>query len=136
MSATDGQKHILAINDSEEVLALFRDLLEEEGYRVSTQLHMTKDLNEIAKLNPDAIILDYMWEREDSGWSLLQMLKMNPPTSSLPIILCTGAVKRIEELKPHLDEVNVRVVYKPFNIDELIEALCLALNGEQPSKPS
>jgi DNA-binding response OmpR family regulator len=62
--ATDGRPpaahHITAINNDAAVLSLFRDLLEEEGYAVTTQAYLEKDLVAIARLAPDLIILDYM----------------------------------------------------------------------------
>ncbi|MDP9357202.1 MAG: hypothetical protein M3R02_18335, partial [Chloroflexota bacterium] len=53
--------HILAINNDLAVLTLFRDLLQDEGYRVSTQTYVDRDLAPIKQLCPDLIILDYMW---------------------------------------------------------------------------
>ncbi len=129
MSNSSGKKHILAINESEDVLQLFTDLLEDEGFRVTTQKYVIKDLEAICKMRPDLIILDYMWELEDDGWSLLQMLKMNPSTAAIPIVLCTGAVHRVEELGPHLQQMGVRVVLKPFNITELLDEITTALGS-------
>ncbi len=122
-------KHILALNESPEVLQLFSDLLEEEGYRVTTQPYASKDFSEIIKLAPDLIVLDYMWETDDSGWALLQMLKMDPHTQAIPIVLCTGAVRQVEGLKAHLDQMGIRVVIKPFNIDDLLREVADALSS-------
>ena len=35
MSTVARQRHILVVNDTVEILDLFREILEEEGYRVS-----------------------------------------------------------------------------------------------------
>lgn len=122
-------KHILAINQSQEVLDLFKTLLEEdEGFRVSTQSYVAKDLKAVEKMAPDLIILDYMWDYEDAGWSFLQMVKMNPATQVIPIIVCTGAVTQVEALSGHLMKMDVRVVIKPFNLDDLLDAISSALN--------
>jgi CheY-like chemotaxis protein len=121
--------HILAINNDLSVLALFSDLLEEEGYRVSTLAYAEKDLAEIKALAPDLIVLDYMWAGEDAGWSLLQLLRMDPGTAAIPIVLCTGAVREVEALGAHLAEMGVRVVLKPFNIDRLLDAITAALTA-------
>ena len=123
MSDAPTPKHILAINNSPDVLALFTDLLEGEGYRVSTQVYADRDLPKIAATNPDLIILDYMWASEDDGWSLLQMLRMNPPTSKLPIILCTGAVSHVKDTEGHLETMGIEVIFKPFDIDQLLAAI-------------
>src|SRR5215212_10977613 len=93
----DGHRsRILAINNDPAVLALFRDLLEEAGYQVSTQTYIDRGLAQIKALKPDLIILDYMWATEDASWSLLQMLRMDPATAAVPIVLCTGAVREVK----------------------------------------
>ena len=120
----------MAINDDQAVLDLFRALLEDEGYRVTTQFYLVPDLGQIAALQPDLIILDYMWAHDDHGWSLLQMLRMDPGTAAIPIVLCTGAVREVEALAPHLAEMGVRVVLKPFDIDHLLAVIAEALAPE------
>jgi len=80
---SSSRQHNLAINNEAAVLAVFRELLEDEGYRVSTQRYAEKDLAEIVTLAPNLTILDYMWASDDVGWSLLQMLRMDPRTSAL-----------------------------------------------------
>lgn len=129
---TADQKHILVINNSPDVMALMRDLLEEEGYRVTTQRLQENHLDVIVELGPDLIILDYMWEYMDSGWSLLQTLRMKPETAQTPIVVCTAAVKRAEELEPHFLTMGVSLVLKPFDIETLIEHVA----GHLQDKPS
>ena len=134
MSHVQNQHHILCINNSEDVLALFRELLGDEGYRVTTQSYVDKNLDAISELNPDLIILDYMWDHEDSGWALLQMAKMSPKTRGIPIVLCTGAVKQVSEMEAHLLDMKIRVVLKPFDIDLLLEVVAaeLAITSDSP----
>lgn len=124
--------HILAINNDAMVLELFRDLLESEGYRVSTQAYSEKNLAEVVALGPDLIILDYMWKDEDGGWSFLQMLRMSPQTARIPIVLCTGAAYEIEALKGHLQDMGVQVILKPFNIEHLLTAITSQLGTAPP----
>jgi CheY-like chemotaxis protein len=121
------QARILAINNDQAVLALFRDLLEDEGYRVTTQTYVDRDLAGIKAQRPDLIVLDYMWATEDASWSLLQMLRMDPGTAGIPIVLCTAAVREVEALQGHLENMGVRVVLKPFNIDQLVTVIADAL---------
>jgi CheY-like chemotaxis protein len=123
MSDPNPKHHIFVVNNSQDVLALFSTLLTGEGFRVTTQPYVDKDLDKIVELAPDLIVLDYMWAEEDEGWSLLQMLKMDPRTISIPAIVCTGAIREVEQLRPHLQEMNVDVIYKPFDIDVLLTAI-------------
>jgi CheY-like chemotaxis protein len=105
--------HILAINNDQAVLNLFHDLLTEEGYRVNTQAYVDKDLAEVARLAPDLIILDYMWADEDGGWSMLQMLQMDPKTAKIPIILCTGAVREVTALSASTNYLTPSLTCSP-----------------------
>jgi CheY-like chemotaxis protein len=126
------QPHILAINNDPAVLSLFRDLLQEAGYQVSTQNYIDRELDQIKALKPDLIVLDYMWATEDASWSLLQMLRMDPSTVAIPIVLCTGAVHEVKALEEHLVSMGVTVVLKPFNIDQLVDAIRERLTPEHP----
>jgi two-component system, OmpR family, phosphate regulon response regulator PhoB len=128
----DGHRpRILAINNDPAVLALFRDLLEEAGYQASTQTYVDRDVFQIKALKPDLIILDYMWANEDASWSLLQMLRMDPATTAVPIVLCTGAVHEVKALEEHLVTMGVTVVLKPFNIDQLVDAIRERLGADR-----
>ena len=124
----NGSKHktIMVINDDPAILGLFEDLLQEEGYDVVQDQFgkSTQELHQsIRDIHPDLIILDYIIGREGMGWQLLQVLKMDRGTRSIPVIICTGATRQIEELRSHLLEMNVQVVLKPFDIDHLIEVI-------------
>jgi CheY-like chemotaxis protein len=121
--------HVLAINNDQTMLALFRDLLEEEGYRVTTHAYLDHDLDDIRVLQPDLIVLDYMWASDDNAWSLLNLLRLSPDTAAIPIVLCTGAVQEVQALSAHLEDMDIRVVFKPFNIDQLVAVLAEALAG-------
>ena len=129
------QRHILCVNNSEEVLTVFRLLLEEEGYRVTTQSYLLKDMAEVREIKPDLIILDYMWAEDDGGWSMLQMLKMDRVTGPIPIILCTGAKKEVGELGDRLTQMDVSVILKPFDIYELLETIEKRLKTTADGQP-
>jgi len=114
------------MNDTPEILDLFRDLLEEEGYRVSTNRFSVVAQETFAALTanrPDLVILDFMIGGENLGWQFLQMMKMDPATADLPVLICTDAVDRVRELQAHLDELGIGVVLKPFEIPHLLRAI-------------
>jgi DNA-binding response OmpR family regulator len=50
--------HILVVNDTPEILELFRELLEGDGYRVSLYSYAFRDLEEVKRVEPDLMILD------------------------------------------------------------------------------
>lgn len=129
MGTTTPQPHILCINHVPEILDLLRLLLESEGYRVSTQTTVERNLDALVETKPDLITIDYMWAESDNEWAYLTMLRMDPRTRHIPIILCTGAVGHAVEMESHLASIDVRVVFKPFDIDTLLESVKLELGG-------
>ncbi len=132
------QRHVLVVNDTPEILDLFREILEEEGYRVTLYSYATRDLDDIKRDLPDLIILDFIIGGEDQGWQLLQKLKMDQTTATLPVIVCTGAVRMVRELEGHLKAKNVGVVLKPFDIDDLtleVNTACARLAKDASIEP-
>jgi CheY-like chemotaxis protein len=121
--------HILVSNHAPEILALLRELLAEEGYRVTARPRSSLTLDTIVGLNPDLIVIDYMWPQSDNEWTLLNLLRIDRRTRSIPVILCTSAVRHVREMEEHLRSLGIRVVYKPFNIDELVGEVADALTG-------
>jgi CheY-like chemotaxis protein len=131
MRADHQSPHILCIDHSPEILSLLRDLLEEEGFRVTTEDAADKDLDRIAELAPDLITLDYVWSNLDDDWCFLQRLRLDRRMRAIPIVLCTGAVREVQALRDHLRDMDVEVVYKPFDIEQFLEAVSRPL-GRSP----
>src|SRR5689334_10574433 len=68
---------ILVVNDTQEILELFRIFLEEEeGYEVVLAGFPMQHIKEVEQINPDLIILDLVFSDEKTGLQMLQMLKM------------------------------------------------------------
>jgi DNA-binding response OmpR family regulator len=132
----DASKHILVINDTQEILDLFRDILEEEGYRVSLYSYAFQDISEVRHIRPDLVILDFIIGGEAHGWQMLQKMKMTRDTMNIPVIVCTAALSLARELDGHLRAKNVSVVLKPFDIDDLIEAVSSTLREGGPLSPA
>lgn len=124
-------KHVLAINDDSAILQLFEDILSEEGYRVSLDSfsRQNEDIHtHIRDLKPDVILMDFVIGQENKGWQLLQLTQMDRTIKHIPVVICTGAVRQVEELSSHLEALNIGVVIKPFDIDNLLLAIERALS--------
>ena len=129
--------HIMVINDNQEILTLFEEILTEEGYSVSLYSFAMHDLVEVERIKPDLIILDHIMGGEAVGWQMLQKLKMRRSTANIPVVVCTAAVKAVQEMEGYLKAKGVGLVLKPFDIEDLLEAVSLALkNREQASTQS
>jgi DNA-binding response OmpR family regulator len=120
---------ILVVNDTQTILELFQFILEGEGYEMvasSTPIHHP---GEIERVNPDLIIIDILFNQDKEGWQMIQMLKMQRSTASIPLIVCTAAVEAVRETEGHLFAKGIFVVYKPFDIDDLLATVKQALNS-------
>ena len=122
---------ILVINDTQEILDLFRILLEGEGYEVVLSGFPFQQMSEIEQINPDLIILDFIFGDQKSGWQMLQMLKMKRSTASTPVVVCTAALHVVREQEGYLVSQGVHVVYKPFDIDHILTTIKLALESRK-----
>jgi DNA-binding response OmpR family regulator len=117
---TEVAPHVVVINDEEDMLSLFRDLLEAEGYRVSTLTYPTADLSDLLVLAPSLIVLDMMFGGEDRGWHYLQRLRLDRTAAQVPIVVCTAAVRLVRDVRDYLEQMGVGVVLKPFDIDPFL----------------
>jgi CheY-like chemotaxis protein len=114
------QKHVVVVNDTEEILDLFVDIIGGLGHKVTKLTYAPSDGREIAELKPDLCIIDFiLGGREFEGWQLIQKLRMMPATEQIPIIACTGAVREVREMEGKLAEKKVRIVFKPFGASDL-----------------
>ncbi len=140
MPSKPDKAHVYVINDTPAILDLFRELLEEEGYRVTTDtfnpVALETKLSQIKEAKPYLIVIDFIICGEQVGWQVLQLLQMDRETRAIPVIVCTGAVRQVEELQPHLAEMGVGVVLKPFDIDRLLVEVAAMLEWGEVDRPA
>lgn len=124
---------IVVINDVQTVLHLFREILGHEGHELLMFSYGVQDLTDIENFNPDLIILDYVIGNEEPGWQMLQMMKMNKGTAHIPIIICTAYLKYVQEIEGNLNLKGVSLVTKPFETEELLNAIDRAMEMRENS---
>ena len=131
------RKRVVVINDTKEILELFRDVLEGElGHEVILMSFAPDELDRILEANPDLLVIDFViGDREMEGWQLLQKMRMHRDTAGIPIVACTAAVKQVRESEAYLLEQGIEVVLKPFTIDQLEGAVARALKLGDETQP-
>ncbi|MCR5627352.1 MAG: response regulator [Lachnospiraceae bacterium] len=97
------RKHILLVDDDPTFLTLTKTWLDEK-YRVSIVNSGMQAITYLANNKPDLILLDYEMP-VTSGPQVLEMIRSEVGTSSLPVIFLTGkgdkeSVTRVLSLKP------------------------------------
>lgn len=121
-------KHVMVINDTQEILELFREILQgEAGYDVTLCSYEPHMVDKIKEAKPDLIISDHVFGEEKIGWQLIQRLKMDRSTAGIPLIVCSGAIKELREMEGYLTEKNIGILFKPFDVDELLDLVALKL---------
>ena len=130
-------KRVLVVNDTQEILELFDDILSEMGLEVVQMTYAPRELERVREAKPDLVILDLVFgERELLGWQLLQKIRMDRSLEELPVIVCSAALNTINELQGYLTEQKVTVVVKPFNVAQLEDAVFIALRAGPHRQPT
>lgn len=122
--------HVLLIDDAPDLLALLGELLDEEGYRVTTSDALL-DLAEIRQLAPDIIVHDVRFTRSDATavLSLVQAVRADPLVGHAPLILCTadGRIDQRPEWQAVIACLDLPVLRKPFDLTTFLDMVAMAL---------
>ena len=127
---------IMVINNSDDILAMFKKILATDDCEVFVQLFLNSDLRDVRRIKPDLIVLDYYVGREGVGWEFLQLLKMEDETAAIPVLLCTTAIKLVHEIAAYLATKRISVLRKPFESRDLTSAVQSALQSREIASSS
>jgi DNA-binding response OmpR family regulator len=123
-------RRIMVFDDAPEILELYQMLLTDEGYDVYTCAYGEgDDLSKVGDFQPDLLILDYIAGRERPGPHLLQRVKDQRTTALIPVIVCTTSLKFDEEIEQYLVVNEVKLIGKPFELEELLSTIDDALRA-------
>lgn len=88
---TDSQRrHVLVVDDDDDVREILCILLEEHGYQVTTSRNGAEALAHLqAGLRPAAIVLDLMMPVM-SGWDFWDHVQQSPAYCNIPVIVLTA----------------------------------------------
>lgn len=106
------------------------------GHRVETAYTGRAGLERAAELLPDIILLDLMLPDID-GMEVLAGLRENPATSSIPVIMITGA--DLDETKERclLEHRNLKLIeQKPLRLSALLKKMNIILSDGAPAAES
>lgn len=109
---------VLIVDDNEGLIHLLEYYLTEQKLRVLVAGDGANGLQAARQAQPAAIILDVMMPGVD-GWELLQRLRLDPATATIPVIVCSFI--HDPELARSLG-ANL-FVPKPVRRDEILAAL-------------
>jgi CheY-like chemotaxis protein len=112
-------KHILVVEDDEDIRDNLREFLEEEGFSVTLAHDGLDGLGKLADMPPDAVILLDARMPVMDGFAFLEALqrKADGPLRWPRIILVTATPK------VQLPAGVAALVSKPINLDALLRAI-------------
>ena len=114
----EGKPSVLVIEDDPAAQELLRVHLEGAGYAVAATASGRQALAWLTRMRPDAMILDIMLPDLD-GWEILQRLKADPATRSVPVMV----VSIVDDRQLGLALGAVDYLVKPVSRELLLEAL-------------
>jgi|SRR6185312_1835935 len=114
---------VLVVSDQPDNLDLYYDLLESDKYELELSNYTFENLETIVRLSPTLIILDFPAHDPTKGWALLRQLKMDPTTSSIPLILCAPFLNDVWEQEDNLQEQGIVIFYKPLSPKAFVQTV-------------
>jgi DNA-binding response OmpR family regulator len=121
-------KKVLICDDDEGILDMLAMILEDAGFETISEINSLNVNKLIEQEQPDLLLLD-LWMPVLSGDQVLKMLKKNPETSNLPVIIISASIEG-EKIATEAGANNF--IAKPFDLDELIDKVQELLNGLVP----
>lgn len=116
------KKRILVVDDDEQIVELFVDVLERDGRFEVRTASTGYDAGLISQqFRPDLMILDYMLP-DVNGNVVCNTVRDNPLLKDMKIIIVSGVVNQ-DEIDDLLQAGADDFVKKPFNIERLMQRI-------------
>lgn len=110
---------VLVADDEKEARMLLRRILEREEFRVEEAQDGQVTVEKAQELHPDLILMDIQMPNID-GFEAVQMLRDDPRTARIPIIVVTAAAREPADVARGLGLGADDYLRKPYNTSELI----------------
>jgi two-component system phosphate regulon response regulator PhoB len=123
---------ILVVDDEEDILDLVKYNLEKEGYRVTAVETGEEALDSARSMKPDLLLLDLMLPGVD-GLEVCKILKYNPETSQIPIVILTAKGEE-SDIVAGLELGADDYISKPFSPKVLVARVRAVLRRKKPEK--
>jgi DNA-binding response OmpR family regulator len=131
---TPAGKRILVVDDSVEYLNFMQLLLSAEGFQVEAASSMAVLSERLRDGAPDLVISDVRIPGQEA-FAVLTLLTGDERTRQIPVLLCTGATQEVEEQAERLRQAGVDVLFKPFDIEELLNHVSRLCGLESAARP-
>ncbi len=120
-------KKILFIEDESALQRTITQVLSEEGFEVVSAIDGETGLKSAESELPDLILLDLILPRID-GFEVLSLLKANPKTISIPVIVLTNLEGSADVERALALGATTYLVKTNYRLEEVIEKVKQAIH--------
>jgi DNA-binding response OmpR family regulator len=121
------RKRILVVEDDLEQSELLCFNLKKAGFAIGTAVDGIQALKKARSLLPDLILLDLMLPEMD-GFAVCEILRRDPATASVPIIMLTALSSELARING-LALGAADYITKPFNLKDLVKRIRRVAEG-------
>jgi DNA-binding response OmpR family regulator len=122
---------VVVTNHDPDFLGLLELLLNEEGYEALVPPKLTEPFPFIKAWRPAAVVLDVAFRQETDTLGVLDLLRLDPATAGVPVVVCTTSPRDLGGLEGREAE-GLYLLAKPFDLDRLLAVLATALRVPPP----
>jgi CheY-like chemotaxis protein len=126
-----GSPVIAVVNDDTDFLEMMQELLSQEGYQTVMHREESTAHELIRSEQPNLVILDIRLATPEAGWKIMELMRLDPQTTQIPMIACSADSRALREKAAWLQEHRIEILGKPFDLDDLLE-LVQRLVGSPP----
>lgn len=123
---------IAVVNNDTVFLQLMQELLAQEGYRTVICKEGDKAYQLVKDQQPALVLLDIRLEQPETGWTVLELLRLDPATRQIPVIVCSADSPFLRAKEEMLRQLGCDTLEKPFDLDTLLKKVATALENSLP----
>lgn len=111
-------KHLLIVDDEEEIRAILRDALTASGYRVTAVATVAEAVHAV-QVDPPALLITDLQLGNSDGFEVIARVKALAP--NLPIVMLTGVIMNPAEIPPEIGRQIAAYVPKTVSLSQLMQ---------------
>lgn len=116
--------HVALVENDHHLSMLLKDELQASGYRVHLYTEGRQALDDLERLNPDAVVIDLMLEQGITGWDIITMMKKSEKLLNKPILISSAFEEKEKAAAWGISEFLVKP-YLPGRLSERLAGLIL-----------
>jgi DNA-binding response OmpR family regulator len=125
-------KKILIMDDDPTIADLLTEALADEGYETYMTTQSLRFYDAVLEHQPDLVLLDLMMPYLN-GKDELKLMAMGVD-HQIPVIVVTAFLGAANEEQEYRQSGVVHIIYKPFDLDKLVELVKATIGEPEESK--